>query len=212
MLKSVKLGTILILVMLSLSLYFYPSMPEKMATHWGLNGKPDAHSSKITGLTIIPLISMFILFLFAVIPKIDPLARNIIRFLRYYEALVVVIIGFMLYVHILLIAWNMGLRFNMSFMTMPAAGLLFVYLGLILRHAKRNWFVGIRTPWTLSDERVWDKTHELGGKLFMICGIIVILSPILGKIAPYIVIGTLASITVFLFIYSYWLWSKLRKS
>lgn len=55
----------------------------------------------------------------------------------------------------------------------PAVGILFFYLGILTENAKRNWFVGIRTPWTLSDERVWDKTHRLGGKLFKIIGVLI---------------------------------------
>ena len=211
MLKSVKIGIVLILVMMGLSLYFYPLLPSNMAVHWNTEGSPNGYSPKIVGLMLIPSLSIGLLILFILIPKIDPLARNIRRFWRYYEMLVVVVTGFMLYMHVLLIAWNMGLKFDMGLMTMPAIGLLFVYLGVLLKHAKRNWFIGIRTPWTLSDEKVWNKTHELGSRLFIVGGVMIALSPSFGKIAIYVVVSTLFLITTFLFVYSYWLWSKLRK-
>lgn len=211
MLKSVKIGIVLILVMMGLSLYFYPLLPSNMAVHWNTEGSPNGYSPKIVGLMLIPSLSIGLLILFILIPKIDPLARNMRRFWGYYEMLVVVVTGFMLYMHMRLIAWNMGLKFDMGLMTMPAIGLLFVYLGVLLKHAKRNWFIGIRTPWTLSDEKVWNKTHELGSRLFIVGGVMIALSPSFGKIAIYVVVSTLFLITTFLFVYSYWLWSKLRK-
>ena len=66
------------------------------------------------------------------------------------------------------ITWNMGVQFNMTQFFVPAIGILFFYIGTILKYTKRNWFVGIRTPWTLSSDVVWEKTHKLGGKLFKI--------------------------------------------
>jgi len=67
---------------------------------------------------------------------------------------------------------NLGYEFNMVQMMVPGLGILFYLLGVVLGKAKRNWFVGIKTPWTLSSDKVWDKTHVLGGKLFKIAGVI----------------------------------------
>jgi len=63
----------------------------------------------------------------------------------------------------------------MGQMMVPALGILFYYCGILIENAKRNWFIGIRTPWTLSNEKVWERTHKIGGKLFKIAGLIAFL-------------------------------------
>jgi len=84
---------------------------------------------------------------------------------------IVLIVLFMLYIHALTLAWSLGYQnFRMSAAMLPFMGILFIFIGTMLRQAKRNFFIGIRTPWTLSSDSVWDKTHQLGSILFMISG------------------------------------------
>jgi uncharacterized membrane protein len=210
MLRGVRAAFILLLLMFAASIYFYPQLPERMATHWNAEGMADNYSTKTVGLAIIPLISLILIIISSIIPKIDPLAKNIYKFMKYYEMMIVGTVAFLAYIHILIIAWNLGIRFEMNLMVTPAIGLLFVYLGFILKYAKRNWFVGIRTPWTLSDNRVWDETHKLESKLFIALGLIFILSPLFGKFAVFLIIASVFVIASMLFIYSYLLWRKLR--
>jgi len=94
----------------------------------------------------------------------------------------------------------------------PAIGFLFIYIGLILKHLKQNWFIGIRTPWSLSNEKVWNKTHKLGSKLFVISGIITlagILFPPTFMIL-FILVPILAS-SIWLIVYSYLIYRKEKK-
>jgi len=88
---------------------------------------------------------------------------------------VVLITVFLIYVHFIILSWNLKLRFSIPQVLSPAFAILFCYLGTLTENAKQNWFVGIRTPWTLSSKKVWEKTHKIGGKLFKICGIIALL-------------------------------------
>ena len=111
--------------------------------------------------------------LFLFIPAIDPLRANIATFRRTFNVFIVLIVAFLLYLHVLTTLWNLGLHsFRMSTAMLPAMGLLFVFVGLLLRQAKRNFSIGIRTPWTLSSDRVWDQTHRLGAVLFVISGVL----------------------------------------
>jgi len=82
----------------------------------------------------------------------------------------------MAYVYALSLLWNIGSRFDISRMLMPAIAVLWYVLGSVLQQSKRNWFMGIRTPWTLSNDVVWHKTHQLGGKLFKLSALIVLVS------------------------------------
>ncbi len=93
----------------------------------------------------------------------------------------------------------------------PALGILFYYAGILVENAKRNWFIGIRTPWTLSSEKVWDKTHKIGGKLFKIAGIIALLGILFQKYALFFVLVPIISVAIYTIVYSYFEYQKETK-
>ena len=93
----------------------------------------------------------------------------------------------------------------------PAFGMLFYYLGILTQNAKRNWFIGIRTPWTLSSDVVWDKTHRIGGKLFKAAGIIALLGALIPQYAIFFILVPVISIVAFSFVYSYVEYSRQNK-
>jgi len=171
--KSHVIAAGIILVALAVSVVFYPRMPEKMATHWGAEGQVDGYTSKVFGVFFMPVLMTVIALVFAVIPKIDPLKANIEKFRNYYDGFIILFLIFLLAIHYQVILWNLGIRISPNRFLPVAVGLLFFYIGILCDNAKRNWFVGIRTPWTLSSDRVWEKTHKIGGKLFKIAGIVV---------------------------------------
>ncbi|KPJ56324.1 hypothetical protein AMJ49_05165 [Parcubacteria bacterium DG_74_2] len=201
----------IILISFLVGIYLYPQMPEKMASHWNSRGEVDGYLPKFWALFLMPAISIGLFLFFLLIPKIDPLKQNIAKFRKYYDGFIVLIISFLLYVHILTIFWNLGFRFSMAQLMTPALGALFYYCGVLIENAKRNWFIGIRTPWTLSSEKVWDKTHKLGGKLFKLVGIIVLLGIMLQKYALFFIIIPVLSVSVYLIIYSYFEFQKVGK-
>lgn len=144
----------------------YSLLPAQIASHWGVNGEVNGFMPKFWGVFLMPLIMFFLSFLLFWLPKIDPLQGNVVIFRRYYNSVIVGIIFFLFYVHLLTIAWNIGFRFDMGKMIVPPIALLWYMLGVALPHIKQNWFMGIRTPWTLASVRVWDETHKWSGKLF----------------------------------------------
>ena len=194
---------VLILASFVLSIYFYPEMPDEIASHWNERGQVDGYMTKFWGLFSIPFVSIGLLLLFITIPKIDPLKVNIEKFRGYYDRFMVLLIVFFLYIHLLTIAWNLGLRFNLLQFLTPAFAFLFYYVGILVENVKRNWFVGIRTPWTLSNEKVWDKTHKIGGKLFKITGMIALLGVFFIDYAIFFIIIPVLGVAVYLFVYSY---------
>ncbi len=206
--KSYVIAIGMILLSFIVGIYFYPQMPERMASHWNAQGQVDGYVSRFFGLFLIPLISVGLFLLFIAIPKIDPLKRNIKTFRKYYDRFVVLIIIFLLYVYVLTILWNLGVEFNMSQLLMPALGVLFYYCGVLLENAKRNWFIGIRTPWTLSNEKVWEKTHKVGGKLFKIAGIITAVGVFFDNALFFALVPVLV-VAVYTVIYSYLEYQKL---
>ncbi len=199
---------IIISISFVIGIYFYPEFSDQVASHWNTKGEVDGYISKFWGLFLMPIVSLALWLLFLLIPKIDPLKKNVEKFRKYFDTFVVLIILFLFYVYLLTIAWNLGARFDMGRVMVPAMGILFFYIGVLLKHAKRNWFIGIRTPWTLSSDKVWDKTHELGGKLFKIAGVITILSIFFSKWSFWIVIASALLVTIYTLVYSYFLYQK----
>ena len=113
-------------------------------------------------------------------------------------------VAFLAYVHVLTILWNLGSdRFNMGSAIMPAIGLIFVFAGIMMRKAKRNFFVGIRTPWTLSSDWVWDRTHRIGSVLFVLSGALALLGVLFPAYAVWFVLMPVLFVVVFLVVYSY---------
>lgn len=194
---------LIIFISFVLGFYFYPLMPEKMVSHWSFEGNPDGYMPKLWGIFLMPLILILLWLMFLLIPKIDPLRENIAKFKKYYDSFIIAIILFLFYIYILTIVWNMGVYFNMGIVISPAISVLFYFVGVLLEHSKRNWFVGIRTPWTLSSDRVWDKTNKLGAKLFKISGVIFLAAIFIPRYAIFIVIIPAVSISLCTVIYSY---------
>jgi len=204
--EVIVLGVILLSFIIGI--YFYPQMPEKIASHWNAQGQVDGYMSKFWGLFLMPLLSMILFLLFIAIPKIDPLKHNIEKFRKYYDGFVVLIIVYLFYVYLLTIFWNIGIRFSMVQPLAPAMGILFYYIGILTENAKRNWFIGIRTPWTLSSEKVWEKTHKIGGKLFKTAGAFAFIGVFFESYALFFILVPIILVAAYTIIYSYFEYQK----
>ena len=191
-------------------LLFWNQLPEQMASHWNINDQVDGYMPKFWGVFMMPLITLGMFLLFLVVPSIDPLKANIAQFREAFNLFIVLIVAFMLYIHGLTLAWSLGYTdFKMSTSMLPALGLLFIVIGFMLRKAKRNFFIGIRTPWTLSNDHVWDKTHQLGAVLFMASGALAFIGSFFGGVTAFWVFFVpLIGSTISLVIYSYVLYRR----
>lgn len=201
--KAETIALAIILLSYLVGIYFYSSMPSEMASHWNLQGQVDGYISKFWGLFLMPIVSTGLFLLFLAIPQIDPLKENIKKFRGYFDAFIILLLGFLFYLYLLTILWNKGARFDMIQVLSPAFAALFGYLGILLEKAKRNWFIGIRTPWTMSSDKVWDKTHKLGALLFKVAGAICLLGILFPNFALFFVFLPLIVATFYTTVYSY---------
>ncbi len=201
--KSEIITISIILLSFIIGIYFYPQMPEKMASHWNIRSEVDGYMPRFWGLFLMPFISIGMFLLFILIPEIDPLKVNIEKFRKYFYGFIILIILFLFYIYLLTVFWNIGLKFNMGQLMMPALAMLFYYCGILIEKARRNWFIGIRTPWTLSSDKVWEKTHKIGGKLFKIAGLIAFLGIIFPDYAFFLILLPAIGASIYAVIYSY---------
>jgi uncharacterized membrane protein len=206
-----KIAIALVLISFVIAAYLYPSMPEKVASHWNANGQVDGHMERGTGLFFMPVLGAVLLVLFELFPKIDPINKGFAGFKEEYEGMIAVVMGFLFYVYLLTIAYNLGYALNMTQLLAPAFAALFFYMGIVVEKAKQNWFVGIRTPWTLSSKPVWDKTHRICGKMFKAAGIIALIGLVLPSIGLFVSVALLIATAIFSFFYSYLEFEKERK-
>ncbi len=185
------------------SLAFYPKLPPQIATHWDAAGKVNGYMSRFWGVMIMPLILVGVTPLLIYLPKIDPTRKNAEGFREYYYDFIIVFLIYMFLVQLYVLLYNIGIKVKVDRFIYISVGFLFYFTGILIEKSKRNWFIGIRTPWTLSSESVWDKTHKLGAALFKLCGVIAVIGAFFGKYAVYFVLFPVIIVSVYLFIYSY---------
>ncbi len=194
----------LTLASIILAVGLYGVMPERMVTHWGLYGQPNGWMSKFWGLAMFPLINLFMLGVYFFVPKFEPKKENLASFRKEYDKLMLWIFLVLNYIVVLSYLYNLGVVFDMGRMIMPALGVMYIAIGVILPKSKQNFMVGIRTPWTLSSESVWEKTHIMGGKLFVASGIVTVLAILLPVMWGFLIsVGSVLLSSVLVMIYSW---------
>jgi uncharacterized membrane protein len=150
----------LLVLMLGVTIHGYTQIEGDIAIHFDSSNQPDSTMEKLPGLLLLPLVSIAVLALFKLLPSIDPLKENVENFKPAFKWLAVAITAFMAYIQALIVIWNLGVFFDISKAVIPALAAGFYAVGLVMEKARRNWFIGLRTPWTLSSDEVWDRTHQ----------------------------------------------------
>jgi uncharacterized membrane protein len=210
--SPVRYGIIAVLILtLGITIFTYPALPDMIPSHWNMAGEVDGYLPKIWGVLIIPVMSVLLTGLFFLLPRIDPLKENYRKFRSYYDGFILVFLVFFFLIQLQIILWGLGYQVSPNLIIPLLAGGLFIYLGFLIEHAEQNWFVGIRTPWTLSSKEVWNKTHALGGKLFKIAGIIAMAGVFFGDYALWFVLVPVLAVAIFTMVYSYVEYQRVMK-
>lgn len=210
--KSEAFSFILLLVTFIASFYFYLKFPEQVPTHWGIDGQVDGWSNKFVGAFLFPGIILISYLLFLFLPMFDPRSERYEQFQKTYAIFKNIIIGFMVLIYFIASFSALGYDIPVGKIMTILVGLLFVVLGNYMGKLKSNWFVGIKTPWTLSSEDVWNRTHSFGGKIFVICGLIIMFMnwyPVCFRL--YIFFAVIIALVFGNFAYSYYLFKKEKK-
>ncbi len=201
---------ILIMVVAAVGFYSSTCLPDKIPSHWNVAGEIDGYSSKTFTLLFYPALTLGLYLLMIFLPLLDPLRKNYEKFKTPYYFIRLVLVVFMALLFFFSIMAGYGYRGNIQYLMIPAISLMFVSFGFILPKIKKNWFVGIRTPWTLGSDVVWEKTHQFGGKSFMVAGILSLFTIFLsselafGLFIAIILVGSLIPV-----LYSYIIYRKL---
>ncbi len=171
-----KFDFVLILIILlsfATTFYFYSMLPDKIITHWNASGQADGFSSKsFWNVFLLPIFSVVFLAFYFLLPGLDPLKDNYKKFESYYSLFFLVLLLFFYYIHLLTLFVNLGYSFNLIYYLIPGVAILIYFSGVLVENSKRNYFVGVRTPWALHSDVIWDKTNKRAGFLLKISSLI----------------------------------------
>ncbi len=203
---------IMVTAVFATGIIVFPALPLTMASHWNIAGHANGVMPRVWATFLLPALMLAFWGLWALLPRIDPIALGFRGFRHVYDFFWVLITAFLAYVYALSLGANLGWELDMLRALVPALAVLFFAIGALLPLIKRNWFIGIRTPWSLSDDDVWDRTHRLGSRLFELAGIIVLAALVAPRAAAiWIIITPVLLAALISIVYSYLLLARKRK-
>ncbi len=186
------------------ALAVYARLPQRVPSHWNLQGEVDGWMEKPWGPLMQPIIATVMLGVLWLLPRIDPRRANVERFAEDRRLLVNLMILFFAVVQAATFTHALGWPVQVDRVIMASIGLLLVGLGNYLPRIRSNWFMGIRTPWTMDNERVWRATHRVGGRAFVAAGLVIALAALLPQAAGEWLAGTALAVAVAVpLVYSY---------
>jgi uncharacterized membrane protein len=201
-----------LLIIFALSSYVWTQIPsgQEVCIHWNAAGECDRYGSKFTGIFMMPIVIAAMVVMFAVIPRVGPRAANILRSRTAYSAVWAAMLVFFLALHIIMMLHLLGRVTTIGTYTPLLVGLLLIVIGSFMGRIRSNYFFGIRTPWTLASELAWTKTHQLGGKLFVAEGLILMLATVLlpSQVWPTVLVASTLLLVAVLMVYSYLIWRR----
>jgi uncharacterized membrane protein len=205
-----------VLILLSFAVAAYlnasPALPDQLAVHWNVDGAADAFEPKVLALFLLPAAMLAAYLLLLLVPRIDPLRANIEQFRKPYDRFVALLIGFLFVVYVATLALNAGYFFNIGYLVILGLSAVIYYTGSLMRSTKRNYFIGVRTPWALASDIVWQKTHRVAAELFETYAILLLFSIVFLEYFLALLLVPLALILVSLFAYSYYEYRKLGRA
>lgn len=200
--------TLIVLTLLAW-LICYPNLPNEVPIHWGANGEVNGYASKLSALLIMAGLMIFIYILLSFLPKIDPRKENYKHFNKTYNIILNSILLLFFGINLLVLLSALGYDIPMRYFGPIAVGVIFMILGNFMQRVRSNFFIGIRTPWTLSSDEVWKKTHRFSGKLYFIGGLIMICTIFAPeKLISPIMFTIIIIIALLPCLYSYFLFKK----
>jgi len=170
--KSEWFSVLLLLIIFISSFYFYLHFPDQVPSHWNIRGEVDGYSSRLGASILIPLMTLGMYLMFLFLPYLDPKKEQYAKFTPTYHFFKNAIVAFFFILYFLTGLNGLGYKMDIGFYVPIMIGILFIVIGFMMKRLKTNWFMGIRTPWTMSSEVVWEKTSRFGSYLFTLSGIL----------------------------------------
>lgn len=191
------------------SAILYPQLPDRVPIHWDIRGRIDGYGAKGWAAFLTPAIMVGLLGLFAILPRASPKQFRIDAFRSTYDFVVALTMGLLAYIHGLTLWAALGHSLDFGRSMMGGMFLFFILIGNVLGKVRRNFWVGIRVPWTLASDRVWNETHRMAAWIFVASGVIGLLMIAAGlTLSSLLLIGVVAIAPI---VYSFVIWKRLER-
>ena len=203
----------LVLAAAGVSLIVFSRLPERMATHWDLDGNANGWMPRGIGALFAPVMMLAMWGILRAAPMIDPRRENYEKFANSYDVIVAAVLTLLFVAHIIVLALGLGYHVNIAIVGPCLVGVLFVVIGNVLPLARSNFMYGIRTPWTLSNDRVWARTHRLGGYMMTGAGLVMIAGAFMlpTDYITGVIVGSAVAAVIAPVLYSYLAWKREMK-
>ena len=183
------------------------SAPDRIPVHWGLDGQPDRYGGRFEGLFAMPLISVALYFVMQWLPRFDPGKANYPAFAGAYGAIRLALTVTLTVIYASVHLWLRGQPVSVATLMPLIAGAMCVVLGAVMGKVRPNWFFGIRTPWTLSSKLSWNRSHRVGGWLFILVGLLMMVAAVVRSgWAIWTMIAAPLGAAIVVTAYSYFVW------
>ncbi|MED3728281.1 SdpI family protein [Priestia filamentosa] len=204
------------LIIMSLSILcwviLYNKLPSQIPMQWGVDGNVNSYAPKLQAAFTHNGILLFLYAVLVLSPKMDPRKQNYQKFSRSYRIITLAIMLVLFLLNISVLLASLGYNLNVTTITPILVGILFIILGNYMQTVKPNFFIGIRTAWTLSNEQVWRKTHRLGSKLFILGGLLFFVTPFLPEQLLFpLIISIILAVVLIPTLYSYVQYRKITE-
>ena len=210
--STARFMTLVIGLQILIALITYPFLPERVPSHWNIAGQVDGSMPKLLNAILLPgiTIAMYLLLrrLTTTGPTLDLEKQR--RSVEFTDRLLPALALLFLAIQLIVIATALHLSVNVPFIISLLVSLLFIYIGNFLGKLRRNFWSGIKTPWTLASDTVWERTHQLGGWLFVAAGLVGVLTSFIAPLRIWGVVGSVLLVSVILYIYSYVIYQRLE--
>lgn len=187
----------------------YSGLPERVPVHWNLAGEPDRFGSRIEAAWLVPAMMVAVWLVARLLPKIDPRRSSYEKMRATYDFVVNGILTAMLAMHLVVLAAALGYEVPIRRVVPLLLGGFFIAFGNVLPRTRPNWWFGVRTPWTLSNDRVWTRTHRVAGYAMTTAGLVTVAAALLPGRWPMLVALTVVTVAAFwMVVYSYVAWRQ----
>jgi len=198
------------IVSIILTGFIYQYLPDQIPVHWNIYGEIDNYAGR-PWIFLMAAIPAILYLLIKVIPRIDPRRDSYIKHRIPYTIVTSGIALVMLLLHWVVILFTLEFPVDVVMVIKLLLGILWIVVGNYMPLFRHNYTVGIRTPWTLADERVWSKVHRVGGYLFVLVGVLWVgFAMVQASWSFVLLVGSLFLMVFGLFVYSWWLFRRLN--
>jgi uncharacterized membrane protein len=174
--RSLFLSVLFLVVLLAAFVWLYPQLPAHVPVHWNAQGQINGYATPVRAVAVPMVVIVFLALLTVALPSISPRGFEITPFVSVFVVVMLAVQAFVLVVGLGILLNAAGHPVGKLVTRMLPLGVLLMIIGNYMGKLRKNFFFGIRTPWTLASDEVWERTHRAGGWLFMLAGLIVVVA------------------------------------